>query len=128
MCKNAHDADYVLQDTLLNVANHLSEFEGRSSLSSWVFALTRSACARKRRGLKNHPPVSEEHLAEERDLAPDPESQAAHQELTSALSGALDGLCDDYREVILLRDVEGLSAPDAAASLGITVEFSFKNS
>ena len=76
MCRNVHDAEDVLQDTLLNVAKHLRDFEGRSSLSSWVFALTRSACTRKRRGLKNQPPVSEEHLAELQDRAPTPEAQA----------------------------------------------------
>src|SRR5215471_6532900 len=64
MCRNVHDAEDVLQETLLNIAKHLGDFEGRSSLSSWVFALTRSACARKRRGLKNQPPVSDEHIAE----------------------------------------------------------------
>ena len=122
MCKNVHDAEDVLQDTLLNVANHLGEFEGRSSLSSWVFALTRSACARKRRGLKNRPPVSDERLAEAPDPAPTPEARAADHELASALSVALDGLDDDYREVILLRDIEGLSAPEAAVSLGISVD------
>lgn len=122
MCKDVHDAEDVLQDTLINVANHLGEFEGRSSLSSWVFALTRSACTRKRRGLKNQPPVTEERVAETPDHAPDPEARAADQELASALSSALDGLSDDYREVILLRDVEGLSAPEAASSLGISVD------
>ena len=122
MCKNVHDAEDVLQDTLINVANHLRDFEGRSSLSSWVFALTRSACTRKRRGLKNRPPVGDERLADAPDLAPSPEARAADQELASALSGALDGLSDDHREVILLRDVEGLSAPEAASSLGISVD------
>jgi RNA polymerase sigma-70 factor (ECF subfamily) len=122
MCKNVHDAEDVLQDTLINVANHLGDFEGRSSLSSWVFALTRSACARKRRGLKNRPPESDDRLAEAPDLGPTPEARAADQELASALSGALDALSDDYREVILLRDIEGLSAPEAASALGITVD------
>jgi RNA polymerase sigma-70 factor (ECF subfamily) len=122
MCKSVHDAEDVLQDTLINIATHLAEFEGRSSLSSWVFALTRSACARKRRGLKNRPPVSDERLVEAPDLAASPESKAADQQLAMALSRALDDLSDDYREVILLRDVEGLSAPEAASSLGISVD------
>jgi RNA polymerase sigma-70 factor, ECF subfamily len=122
MCKSAHDADDVLQDTLISVANHLGDFEGRSSLSSWVFALTRSACSRKRRGLKNRPPVSDDLLADTPDAAPNPETNAANRELASALSGAMDTLSDDYREVILLRDIEGLSAPETAASLGISVD------
>lgn len=122
MCRNVHDAEDVLQDTLLNLANHLAEFEGRSSFSSWVFALTRSACVRKRRGLKNQPPVSDASLADARDLAPSPESRAADQELATALSSTLDRLSEDHREVILLRDVEGLSAPEAASALGISVD------
>jgi RNA polymerase sigma-70 factor (ECF subfamily) len=122
MCRNVHDAEDVLQDTLINVAKHLGEFEGRSSLSSWVFALTRSACTRKRRGLKNQPPLGDEGIAETHDQAPSPEARAADQELANALSTALDGLSDDHREVILLRDVEGLSAPEAAGVLGVSVD------
>jgi DNA-directed RNA polymerase specialized sigma24 family protein len=38
--------------------------------------------------------------------------------MTRALGRALDSLPEQYREVILLRDVEGLTAPDVAASLG----------
>src|SRR6187549_3346776 len=114
MCKNAHDADDVLQDALLNVANHLGDFGGRSSLSSWVFAITRSACSRKRRGLKNRSPVDDERLAEMPDAAPSPEAHASGQELVQALHAALDSLSDDHREVILLRDIEDLSAPETA--------------
>jgi len=124
MCKNVHDAEDVLQDTLLNVVNHLGEFEGRSSLSSWVFSITRSACTRKRRGLKNRPQtsMSDESAGDPPDDAPSPEARASGQELASVLSDALDALPDEQREVILLRDIEGLSAPEAASTLGVSVD------
>jgi RNA polymerase sigma-70 factor (ECF subfamily) len=122
MCRRPHDADDVLQDTLLNIATHLESFEGRSSFSSWVFALTRSACSRMQRGLKNRPTVSDDSVPEPRDDAPTPEQSATDRQIGRALVHALDGLPDDYREVILLRDVEGLTAPEAADALGVSVD------
>lgn len=122
MCKNGHDADDVLQETLLAVTKHLGDFEGRSSLSSWVFTLARTACARRRRGLKNRPPESEEGRPEAPDPAPSPEARAADQELRDAINVALSALPEEHREVILLRDVEGLSAPEAAEALEISVD------
>ncbi len=122
MCRNPHDADDTLQDTLLTITTHLGEFQGRSSFSSWVFALTRSACARRRRGLKNQPLMGDDELVARADHGPGPEQIAADAELSRALGAALDSLSDEHREVIQLRDVEGLTAPEAAESLGITVE------
>jgi RNA polymerase sigma-70 factor, ECF subfamily len=122
MCRSPHDADDVLQDTLLTISTHLSGFEGRSSFSSWVFALTRSACSRMHRGLKNRPLVNADDVPEQRDDAPTPEEHATDRQIGRALVNALDGLADDYREVILLRDVEGLTAPEAADALGVSVD------
>ena len=122
MCKNPPDADDVLQDTLLTIATRLPEFEGRSSLTSWVFTIVRTACVRKRRGLKNQPPVSSEGAAEMADPGLSPEAITSDRELSRALTRALDGLSDEHREVLLLRDMEGLSAPEAAESLGISVD------
>jgi len=122
MCRNDEDAQDVLQDALLTIANHLGEFEGRSSFSSWAFTLARSACSRKRRGLKNQPHLPLDETPDAIVVLPSPEQQVADREMADALNVALDSLPEMYREVILLRDVEDLTAPEAAEVLGITVE------
>jgi len=122
MCGSPNDADDVLQDTLLTIAMHLGEFQGSSSLLSWVFSLTRSACARRRRGLKNRPHAAVSEVGELRDPSASPEDRASDRELAEALTRALDRLPEEHREVIILRDMEGLSAADAAGSLGISVD------
>lgn len=122
MCRNPHDTDDTLQDTLLAIATHLKEFEGRASFTSWVFTITRSACVRRRRGLENQPSLGDDELAKHVDHARGPEEQAAGAELSRALGVALDSLSDEHREVLHLRDVEGLTAPEAAESLGLTID------
>jgi RNA polymerase sigma-70 factor, ECF subfamily len=122
MCKNETDADDVLQDALLSIAQNLGTFEGRSSLPSWAFALTRSACTRRRRGKKNQPAESEDVLSTHAATEPDPEDRAVTSELSGLVTHALDTLPDDYREVLLLRDAEGLTAPEAAMVLGVSVD------
>ncbi len=122
MCRNAADAEDTLQDTLLSVASHLSEFAGRASLSSWIFALTRSACARRRRGLKNRPAQNIEDAPHLPSARPSPEEYTSQNELTAALTAALDRISETYREVLLLRDVEGLSANEAAEALGVSID------
>ena len=122
MCRSGADADDVLQDTLIAVATNLKGFEGRSALSSWLFALARSACARRRRGLKNRPHLGTETLESERDETPSPEQRVLDRELGEAIARALEALPEDYREAVLLRDVEGLSAAEAAEAIGVSVE------
>jgi len=122
MCRNRTDAEDVLQDALFSIASHLTTFEGRSSFSSWAFALARSACSRKRRGLKNQPAVALDDVLDSAEPSASPEQRTADLERAKALRRAIESLSEDHREVILLRDVEDLTAPEAAASLGISVE------
>lgn len=122
MCRNDADADDVLQDALLSIAQHLDGYEGRSSVSSWAFAVTRSACSRKRRGKKNAPAEGDEALQGQATDEPGPEDSAASTQMAEVVTRALEGLPDDYREVLLLRDAEGLTAPEAALALGVSVD------
>lgn len=122
MCRHNDDADDVLQDTLLAITQNLASFEGRSSLTSWVFTLARTACARRRRGLKNKAFVAEDAVPEASDSAPSPEDATVSHDLATLVRAALDRLPESFREVIELRDVEDLSAAEAATSLGISVD------
>jgi RNA polymerase sigma-70 factor (ECF subfamily) len=122
MCKNDADAEDVVQDALLSIATNLDSFEGRSAFATWAFTLARTACARRRRGSKNRPAEGDETLDARPSEARSPEERAASQEIGALVARALDSLPEDYRSVLLLRDGEGLTAPEAAAVLGTSVD------
>jgi RNA polymerase sigma-70 factor, ECF subfamily len=122
MCRNDADADDVLQDALLSIATHLDSFEGRSSLPSWAFTIARTACLHRRRGKKNEPAEEAGALDAHAAESPGPEDRASSGETRALVENALARLPDDYREVLLLRDAEGLTAAEAALALGVTVD------
>lgn len=122
MCRHEADAEDVLQDALLSIATHLDAFEARSTLPSWAFAITRSACARRRRGKKNQPAEPEDVLATRPTGEPSPLDAAEKHQLGALVTQALEALPDEHREVLLLRDVEGMSGQEAAAALGVSID------
>jgi RNA polymerase sigma-70 factor, ECF subfamily len=130
MCRGEEDAKDVLQETLLAAARTLPEFRGASSLSTWLYTIARSFCIKQRRRSK-FAPESIESLdsGEPARLAvqlPDPArgpDEALHgRRVENALEEAIAALEPMYREVLVLRDVEGLSAAEVAEILGLSVE------
>jgi RNA polymerase sigma-70 factor (ECF subfamily) len=122
LCGDGPDVDDTVQDAMLQIARKVHEFEGRSSLTSWSYAVARSACSHRRRGLKNRPPVADDAADERVSEHASPEATASDAELSRVLREVLDGLPEDYREVLVLRDVEGLTANEAASAVGLSVE------
>jgi RNA polymerase sigma-70 factor, ECF subfamily len=130
MCRDSEDAKDVLQDTLLAAARNVRDFRGASSISTWLYTIARSFCIKHRRRSKFAPEAEESLDAPStakaaRELA-DPtraadESLAGHQ-VQAALERAVAALDPMYREVLVLRDMEGLTAPETAEVLGLTVE------
>jgi RNA polymerase sigma-70 factor (ECF subfamily) len=129
MCRDPEDAKDVLQDTLLAMARNLRDFRGQSSISTWLYSIARSFCLKKRRRSKF---VSEEprsletgagvNAAELADGAAPADDALAGRQVERALERAIGELEPMYREVLLLRDVEGLTAPEVAEVLGLTVQ------
>ncbi len=129
MCRDPEDARDVLQDTLLAMARGVHDFRGASSISTWLYTIARSFCIKKRRRSKFAP---EPERSLETDAAPEtaeladpgrgPDEVLAAREVHDALEQAIAALEPKYREALVLRDVEGLSAADVAEVLGISVQ------
>jgi RNA polymerase sigma-70 factor (ECF subfamily) len=128
MCGHQEDAGDVVQETMLAMARSVRDFRGDSSVSTWLYTIARSFCIKKRRRSK-FAPAHEESLDrldagqrdELSDAAPDPEQAALGREIDSAVTAAIDALEAGQREVLVLRDVEGLSAPEVGKVLGLSV-------
>jgi RNA polymerase sigma-70 factor, ECF subfamily len=128
-------AEEVVQDTWLGVVRGIDRFEGRSSVATWLFTIlvnrAKSAGQRERRhwaatGLEvDH--EAPEHFDASGAWAPAPEVWAEEAEdrevalkLAARARACLDQLPPAQREVVLLRDVEGLDAAEVCSVLGIS--------
>lgn len=117
MCGDEEAAREVLQETMLAAFRHLPGFRGDAALSTWLYQIARSFCIKERRGQR--PAASlDERVA---DPTPRPDARAHAREIGEALSRAIAALPPEQREVLVLRDVEGLSAAEAADVVGIEV-------
>ena len=126
MCRDPEDAKDVLQDTLLSVARNVRDFRAGSSISTWLYTIARSFCVKKRRKGKFAPKDAASSLEGDAERVADPNLSAdealASKEVTQALEAAIASLEPMYREVLLLRDVEGLTAPEVARVTGSSVQ------
>jgi RNA polymerase sigma-70 factor (ECF subfamily) len=120
MCGDQDRAREVLQETMLAAFRSLPGFRGDAALSTWLYQIARSFCIKERRRDRPEVPLADE---ERRLVAPaeGPEQAAHAREIGRALAKAIGALPSEQREVLVLRDVEGLSAEEAAKVVGIDV-------
>jgi RNA polymerase sigma-70 factor (ECF subfamily) len=129
LCGDVEQAGEVVQDTMLAMVRSLRQFRGEAAVSTWLYSIARSFCRKKRRERRfvpaqaGSPDLLGKGPAEEPlDPAPDPEQQAAGREIERLLAQAIASLEPAHREVLVLRDLEGLTAPEVAQVLGLSVE------
>lgn len=129
LTRHPNEAEEVLQETLIAACRAVEDFQGRSSLGTWLYRIaTNNGLMRLRR--RRESLVSLDELGEEtvesvapQELSPwawDPEDDVLTDELRQHLEDAIGTLPDTLRAAFVLRDIEGLSTDEAAEVLGIS--------
>jgi len=132
------DAEEVLQDVCLTIAQKGHTFRGQSQLSSWIYRVTVNAARMKLRKRRRDPKPSEavtmptflddgrlgqpvQPWFQPSGRSTGPEAEALHHEAVQEIERAMLQLPIDLRTVLVLRDVQGLSGPEAAEVLHLSI-------
>jgi RNA polymerase sigma-70 factor (ECF subfamily) len=126
---NPEDAEEALQEGLLSAYRNLPRFERRSQFSTWLTRIVINAALMRRRSKRARPAVSLDDCASEgetplaerfADESPNPEQIYAGTELGDRVSKKLAEISPLLRTAFWLREIEGLSAEEAAHVLGVS--------
>ena len=120
--RDDHEAEDVMQEAYVNAYSHLAQFDGRAKFSTWLtkIAVYEALARARRRGRYEHLDDSALETLMPTTSSPDPERLAFGRELGALIESAVDTLGDGYREVFMLRQVEGLSTAETAEVLGVS--------
>jgi RNA polymerase sigma-70 factor (ECF subfamily) len=120
--RNEADAEDLVQDTFLKAYRALLSFRGDASFYSWLhrIAINAARTAFHVRARDAHV-VSMEGNSEQLEELATPESLAVTDEILAAIGAAVDGLCEDQRRAIVLREVDGLSYQQVAGAMSCPV-------
>ena len=127
------DAADCFQDTFLAVFESINNFEQRSSLSTWIRSITINQCLmrirqqrrRQEQSIEHMLPIFDEH-GDRIDVASPRQTTAIGKSIdTEQMRGIvrqnINKLPDNYRLVLLLRDIDGYTTKETAATLGIKI-------
>ncbi len=130
MVGNSADAEDLLQEVFLRAYQGLPSFDGRASLSTWLYRIATNLCIdyqrRRARRVQTVPYLAWEdedgevgHWESPDTQTPDPMEAALNRELQQVVEHAIRSLSPKLRTVLLLYDVEDLSYEEIARVLNI---------
>jgi RNA polymerase sigma-70 factor (ECF subfamily) len=117
--------DDVVQEVFVIVHRRLGGFEGRSSIKTWLFGITLRVARDHRRSTARREPAEPIDPDTLRTSAPGPSESLEKAEATRLLHAILDEMDDERREIFVMAELEQMTMPDIASTLGINVNTSY---
>jgi RNA polymerase sigma factor (sigma-70 family) len=110
-----NDAEDAVQEALFTASRRLMDLRQIECFASWLFRIVKRECNRLKRGLRAclHEPITD-------DIADS--GVVEHRGLARDLAAAMESLPAHYRQIVLLRDLEGMTINELAERLGLTRE------
>lgn len=120
MCGNEDDALEASQDAFLAAWRGLPSFRGDAAFSTWLYRLASNACIDVLRRRRESLSLDDADLAlNPADPSPTPEQAAERAETRALVREGLAQLPEDYRQALVLRELQGMSYAEIADSLGV---------
>ena len=122
--RNSEEARDLAQEVFIRIYRGLKSFHGSRAFVPWMLSLTRNACIDRLRELKARPPAHDvlvEETHELSDRAATPEELSDRASRRRLVYRALDDMNDKSREIILLKEIQGLELEEIARMLRIPV-------
>ena len=122
LLRNDHDAEDVVQDAYLRAVRHFGGYRGGDT-RAWLLTIVRHTCYTwlRRHRVEARSTAFDEQVHGEARMVDDPEEEMLRGALREALDQAIQGLPIEFREVVILREVQGLSYAEIAEVVGIPV-------
>ena len=118
--KNEYDAQDVVQDSYIKIFRNLKSFKGESSFDTWVYRIVVNTCKDHLRKHKDNV-VNLDQAYDLEDKGPGPEEVMETKLTADLILKAMDFLTLDHREIIILRDIRGLTYEEIAFILDCSV-------
>lgn len=121
LLRDEAEAEDAAQEAWVSAFEKLGSFTGAARFGTWVVAITLNEARSRLRRLAVRAAARGE-MEPGAGAAPDPEHEVEMREAAEIVERAVDGLPASYREVFMLRAVEGLGTADAALAMGVSEE------
>lgn len=126
MVGDPEDAADMTQETFIKAYRALSSFRGDSKFSSWLYRIASNVCLDFLRSRSRHPQVSLSSAGEDDrttfelpDMSQNPEEQLMKKLSMEAVRRGLEQLPEQQRQILVLRELGGLSYAELAQTLGL---------